>query len=102
MLCTAFNMMVYRLTTLLLLLILFSSTSFTLLNLRLEKRHGRLATNQPANLTRLSELLKATEDRYARTYRVPQDNRLVRQWTAGSEEVEDEHLFEDIGQSGAW
>jgi hypothetical protein len=96
------NMTVCRLNPLFLILFLFFTLSNALLNIRLEKRHGRLATNQPANLTRLLELLEATENRYARTRRVPQDNRLVRQWKATSEEVEDEHLFDNIGESGAW
>jgi hypothetical protein len=72
------------------------------IHLPMSRRAGRFVNNSPANLTQLVNVLAESEDRYARTQRLPVDNHLERSWSAIDGAVDDEHLVGSTGQDGAW
>ena len=80
----------------------FTSTSTASIHLPLSRRGGRFVTAAPANLAELAEALAQVEGRYAHTYRSPEHNRLVRRWSLTENVVDDEHLLQATGRTGAW
>ncbi|KPI40701.1 uncharacterized protein AB675_10838 [Cyphellophora attinorum] len=87
------------LPSLLIVFITVQASSATI-NLSIFRRGGRFTDHKPCNLTHLSEILAATEQRYLTTYRGVDENRLVRRWrpTTG----DDDHLLQAIGGDGSW
>ncbi len=99
----------HNMITALLLLILFAQFGlFTELtsgvaHFTLGRRGGRLATHENANLEKLAELVTQTEERYGRTYREFNGNRLARKrhaMTSGT--ADDYELVTEPGQFGRW
>ena len=72
------------------------------ISLPLARRGGRFVGNSPANLTQLALALSEVEDRYLKTYRVAEDNQLVRRWVSSNGAIDDEHLTESLSREGAW
>ena len=69
------------------------------LHFELRRRGSRFVHHEPANLTALNRFLDHIEERYTRTYRKAEDNRLVRQWLPKQEE---DVMLNEAGLDGSW
>lgn len=67
------------------------------------RRGGRFARHQPANLTRLGDVLKNIEAKYARSYREIEGNGLVRRWRENEAfDENDPELIDVVGREDRW
>ena len=72
-------------------------------HLTIHRRGGAVARHEPANLTRLVQLLNVVERRYSRAKREVKGNKLIRRWKARSTgTTNDEQLLGEPGQDGSW